>query len=416
MKLFILQLLCACGLAAQSSSNGDHWVATWTTAQQMVRPELLTPPGTPVPQPQPARFPRVIDNLNNQTVRMIARSSVGGRGVRIQLSNAFGNRTVEVGGADIALRTKDSEIVPASDRPLMFGRHRSIVIPPGAVVLSDPVLDLNIPPLSDLAISLYLPHSSGPPTQHMFGLHTTWVSGAGDFTAAPTIKGGVTTTSYFWLSAVLVLAPARVSVIAAFGDSITDGDQSTPDTDSMWPAVLARRLIRNQATAHLALVNEGIAGNRVLSDNGTIGGAAALARFDRDVLRLPGLRWVMLLEGINDIGRPGPTGQNPTAEDLINGHRQLIAAAHMHGVRVAGCTLTPRHGTGPVPNEEVRQALNRWIRNGGEYDAVIDFEAAVRDPANPSDFREGLYADGVHPNDAGYKLMAESVDLSIFLR
>jgi lysophospholipase L1-like esterase len=416
MKTFLLTLLCTFALAAQTPPHGFHWVATWTTAQQIVRRDLLTPPGVPIPQPQPARFPRVIDTLNNQTVRMIARSSVGGRGVRIQLSNAFGNKTVEVGGANIAVGTTGSGIVPASDRVLMFGRRRTVVIPPGAVVVSDPVPDLNIPPLTDLAISLYLPHDTGAPTQHMFGLHTTYVSGAGDFMAAPEIKGAVTTTSYFWLSAVLVLAPARVGVIAAFGDSITDGDQSTPDTNSMWPAVLARRLIGNKATAHLALVNEGIAGNRVLSDNGTIGGAAALERFDRDVLRLPGLRWVMVLEGINDIGRPGPAGKNPTAEELINGHRQLIEAAHTHGVRIAGCTLTPRHGTRPGPDEEVRQALNRWIRNGGEYDAVIDFEAAVRDPANPADFREGLYADGVHPNDAGYKLMAESVDLSIFVR
>jgi lysophospholipase L1-like esterase len=423
MKIFLLALLCACGLAAQNPPAGTHWVATWTTAQQIVRPEMLTPPGVPIPQPQPSRFPRAIDTLNNQTVRMIARSSIGGRGVRIQLSNAFGNKTVEVGGANIALRAigaMHSGIVPASNRELLFGKRRTVVIPPGAVVVSDPVPDLNIPPLTDLAISLYLPHDTGAPTQHMFGLHTTYisgqVSGPGDFTAAPEIKGAVTTASYFWLSAVLVLAPARTGVIAAFGDSITDGDQSTPDTNSMWPAVLAGRLIGNKATAHLALVNEGIAGNRVLNDNGTIGGAAALARFDRDVLRLPGLRWVMVLEGINDIGRPGPTGQNPTAEDLINGHRQLIAAAHTHGVRIVGCTLTPRHGTQPGPNEEVRQALNRWIRNGGEYDAVVDFEAAVRDPANPTDFREGLYADGVHPNDAGYKLMAESVDLSTFLR
>ena len=420
MKIFTLALLCVCGLNAQNLPQGLHWVPTWTTAQQIVRPDMLTPPGVPIPQPQPARFPRVIDTLNNQTVRMIARSSVGGRGVRIQLSNAFGNKTVEIGGANIALRTKESATVPASNRQLLFGKQRAVVIPPGAVVVSDPVPDLNIPPLTDLAISLYLPHDTGAPTQHMFGLHTAYisgqVSGPVDFTAAPEIKDAVTTTSYFWLSAVLVLAPARTGVIAAFGDSITDGDQSTPDTNSMWPAVLAGRLIGNKATAHLALVNEGIAGNRVLSDNGTIGGAAALARFNRDVLSLPGLRWVMVLEGINDIGRPGPTGHNPTAEDLINGHRQLIAAAHMHGVHIAGCTLTPRHGTQPGPNEDVRQALNRWIRNGGEYDAVIDFEAAVRDPAHPTDFREGLYADGVHPNDAGYKLMAQSMDLSIFLR
>ncbi len=418
MKTWLLTLFCALGLNAQNAEHwvAAHWVATWAAAQQMVRPELLSPPGEPVPQPQPARFPRIVPTLDNQTVRMMVRSSVGGHGVRIELSNAFGGKPVEIGAASIALRTKDSGVVPASDRPLMFGRLRTVVIPPGAVVVSDALTEFDVPPLTDLAVSLYLPHDTGAPTQHMFGLHTAWVSDAGDFTAAPEIKGGVTTTSYFWLSAVEVLAPARVGAIAAFGDSITDGDQSTPDTNSMWPAVLAARLIRNKATAHLALVNEGIAGNRVLSDNGSIGGAAAVARFDRDVLRLPGLLWVMVLEGINDIGRPGPAGRNPTAEDLINGHRQLIAAAHMRGVRIAGCTLTPRHGSRPGYAEDVRQGLNAWIRTSGEYDAVIDFEAAVRDPQNPTDFREGLYADGVHPNDAGYRAMANSVDLTIFLR
>jgi lysophospholipase L1-like esterase len=389
----LLILLCAFSLDAQRNT---HWVSTWTTAQQFVRPEMLTPPGEPIPQPQPPRFPRIVPTLNNQTVRMIARSSVGGRGVRIQLTNAFGRPAVEIGAASIGIQSKQSRV-------LTFGGRKSVVIVPGAVVLSDAVPDLEIPPLTDLAVSLYLPHDTGAPTQHMFGLHTAYVSDAGDFTAAPDIKGGVTTT-------------ANVGVIAALGDSITDGDQSTPDTNSMWPAVLARRLIENKATAHLALVNEGIAGNRVLSDNGTIGGAAALARFERDVLNLPALRWVMVLEGINDIGRPGPSGHNPTAEDLIAGHRQLIAAAHMHGVQIAGCTLTPRHGARPGEAENVREALNKWIRESGEYDAVVDFEAAIRDPHNPTDFRPGLNADGVHPNDTGYRLMAESVDLSVFLR
>jgi lysophospholipase L1-like esterase len=358
----------------------------------------------------------VIKTLNNQTIRMIARSSVGGHTLRIQLSNAFGNKPVEIGAAQIAIRSKGSAIVPASGRPVTFGHVKGIVIAPGGVVVTDPV-QLEVPPLTDLAVSLYLPRDTGAPTQHMFGLHTTYVSDAGDFTGAPEIDGGVTTTSYFWLSAVHVLAPERVGVIAAFGDSITDGDQSTPDTNSMWPAVLAQRVIRNSKTAHLAVVNEGIAGNRVLSDNGAIGGAGALERFGRDVLSLPGLRWVMLLEGINDIGRAGLTREVVSADDLIAGHRQLIEAAHMRGIKIIGCTLTPRHTTRPgtAVGEPVRQALNAWIRNGGEYDAVVDFEAAVRDAKDPTQFREGLYADGVHPNDAGYKTMAAAVDLSIFL-
>jgi lysophospholipase L1-like esterase len=398
-------------LQAQAAPGREHWVATWATAQELVRPE--EPPATATAQPRPARFPVPIATIKNQTVRMIVRTSLGGRRFRVQLSNAFGYPAVEIGTAHIALRSESSAIVPSSDRTLTFSQKSSVMIPPGGVVISDPV-DLEVPPLHDLAISLYIPGETGPPPKHMFGLHTTYISQPGNFTAAPKIEDATTTTSYFWLSAVHVLAPADAGAIVALGDSITDGDQSTPDANRMWPAVLAQRILSGKFPAKFAVVNAGIAGNRVLSDAGPIGLTSALSRFDRDVLSLPGVRWVIFLEGINDINRPSLRGGQVTADDLIAGHRQIIARAHMHGIKIAGATLTPANNASPA-RQEVREALNRWIRTSGEYDAVIDFDAAVRDPANPQRFREGWYADGVHPNDAGYKAMADSIDLSIFL-
>jgi lysophospholipase L1-like esterase len=344
---------------------------------------------------------------------MIVRASLGGQRLRVQLSNAFGRPPVQIGTAHIALRSKDSAIIPATDRVLTFSKNASVIIPPGGEVVSDPV-DLAVPPLSDLAVSLYLPGDTGEPPKHMFGLHTTYISQPGDHTGSAQIDDATTTTSYFWLSSVHVLAPADAGTIVAFGDSITDGDRSTPDTNSMWPAVLAARFVSGNSNPKFAVVNAGIAGNRVLSDAGPIGATSALSRFDRDVLSLPGVRWIIFLEGINDTSNRGNMGNQITADDLIAGHRQIIARAHLHGIKIAGATLTPANNASPA-RQAVRDGLNHWIRTSGEYDAVIDFDAAVRDPADPEHFREGWYADGVHPNDAGYKAMAESVDLSIFL-
>jgi lysophospholipase L1-like esterase len=349
---------------------------------------------------------------------MVVRTSIGGHRVRVQLSNAFGNPALTIGTAHIAIRQKDAAVLPASDRALTFGGRASLTIPPGALVVSDPV-DLDIPKFTDLAISLYLPEDTGPPTVHPLGLHTTYIA-SGDATADATLNPAATTTAYFWLTGVDVLAPSTASAIVAFGDSITDGFATTANKDQAWPMLLATRLASNKSTAMLGVLNLGISGNRVLRD---VAGTNALARFDRDVLARPGIHWMILLEGINDItfsAIPGiPPGQAVTAEDLIWGYRQIIERAHTQGIKVAGATIMPVEGvpTYAESGKAVRQAVNQWIRSGGAFDAVIDFDALTRDPANPerllADFDSG---DHVHPNDAGNRAMADVINLSTFLK
>jgi lysophospholipase L1-like esterase len=348
---------------------------------------------------------------------MIVRSSIGGHLLRVQLSNAFGDAALRVGTAHIALRDKDSSIVTGSDRALTFSGEASTIVPVGAEILSDPV-DLDVPPLADLAISVYIPGHVDSPTEHLTGLHTTFISAVGDFTAAPSIENATTQQSWYWLSEVDVLAPADTGLIVAFGDSITDGATSTPDTDRSWPSQLAQRLMTDKSAPKWAIVNEGISGNRLLNDGM---GVAALARFDRDVLSQPGVKCVIVMLGINDIGFASLPGMQEsdrvTYQDLIAAHKQLIARAHLRGIRVIGATLTPFSGAMYYsgPGEAAREAVNDWIRTSGAYDAVIDFDAVVRDPANPKQIRPSFnIRDHLHPDDDGYKAMADSIDLSIF--
>jgi lysophospholipase L1-like esterase len=350
---------------------------------------------------------------------MIARTSIGGRRVRIKLANAFNGPHVVVGGAHIALREKDSAVVSASDRTLTFGGAPEVKIAPGAVVISDPV-DLVIPPLADVAVSLYFPGETGPPTTHARGLKTTYISTEGNHAASLAIPIAGTQLSYYWLAAIEVEASRDARVIVTFGDSITDGSQSTPDTNNAWPAILATRLAADKTTANIAVANQGIGGNRVLSDGALFQGVSALARLDRDVLSQPGVAWLIVLEGINDIGNSAAGNGNSgpiTAEELIAAHKQIIERARQHGIKVMGATLTPYEGAAYFreEGEKIRQAINTWIRTSGAYDAVVDFEAVVRDPANPRRLRaEFDPGDHLHPNDAGYQAMAKAIDLKVF--
>src|SRR5580658_9286321 len=381
----------------------ERWVATWAASPQAPR------------GPAPGRAGQPAPGFNNQTVRMVVHTSLGGRRARVQLSNAFGTTPLKIGAAHVALRDKESAIVPASDHVLTFSGKASFTIPPGAEIISDP-LDLDVPKLGDLVISVYVPGEVPAPTTHGTGLHTTYISKAGDFTAAPSIADATKSQAWYLISSVDVMAPPDTRLVVAYGDSITDGATSTPDTDSSWPSQLAQRLLGNKATSNVAIVNQGISGNRVLSDGA---GVSALARFDRDVLAQPGVQWVIVMEGINDIGLGAKlTGDSAvTADDLIAAHKQMIERAHMRGIKVIGATLTPFLGAAYYSDEgeAIRTALNEWIRTGKAYDAVIDFAAATRDPENPKQIRPAYnIRDHLHPNDAGYKAMADAFNLSMF--
>ncbi len=438
-------LRCLCGFgamfagfsllaSAQGQVTQQHWVATWNTAEQLaitgnaaggrgtsgtVTGIVPAPPPPPPPPPgTPARrfpIPPTLAGINNQTVRMIVRSSIGGSSVRVRLSNAVGGASVSLGSAHIAIRVKDSAINPATDRTLTFSGRPNATIYAGQTLVSDPVT-LTVPALTDLAVSLYFPRQTSAQTNHRFSLHSTYISKDGDLTGQVSIPDPANVMeSYYYLAGVDVLAPPNTGTIVTFGDSITDGDQSSLNTNSEWPAVLAARLHANKATANVGVVNAGISGNRILGDNG-----GGMVRFFHDALDVPGVKWITLLEGINDIsGGARQTGPNAfSAEDLIAAYRQVIAMAHEAGVKVIGCTLTPFGGSSAYSDrgEAIRMAANTFIRTSGEFDGVIDFEMAVRDLADPKRYRkEADSPDLLHPGDAGYKLMGEAVDLKLFM-
>jgi lysophospholipase L1-like esterase len=415
MVLVLAQLCCAAFIHAQPA-NKEHWVATWTTAQLLARDQPAPPRAAPTAAaPQAALRPQAVGarGFNNQTVRMIVRTSIGGRRFRVKLANAFGSAPLAVSAAHIAIRAKESEIAPGTDRALSFNGKPSCAVGPGMVILSDAV-DLNAPPLAELAVSLYFPGETGAPTTHSTGLHTTYIA-EGDLSGQAAMPGGATTQSYYWLAGIDVMAPADASLIVAFGDSITDGARSTPDTDHAWPSLLAARLAAKKDTAHFAVANMGIGGNRLLRD---VTGASALARFDRDVIGQSGVKWLVVLEGINDIGREATVpAEAVTADELIGAYQQIIERAHTHGIKVIGATLTPYEGANysRETGEAVREAVNQWIRTSGACDAVVDFEAATRDPNNPKHIRADFDpGDHLHPNDAGYQAMADAFDLGIF--
>ena len=422
--------------SAQSNARKqENWVPTWGTAQQLVRtpPPVIPPATTAVGNAQlsdlaatsiaaqrgrgPAGSVFRVTSLSNQTVRMILRTSIGGRRARVKLSSAFGSQPVLVGAAHLARRGTGSAIAPGSDRPLTFGGKASFTMMPGVVAVSD-AIDIDVPALGDLAVSLYLPSDTGPPTTHATALHTTYISTEGDFSGQSEFPLAGTTQQYYWVSSVEVDAPADTGAIVAFGDSITDGARSTSDTNNSWPALLAARLAADKATANISVVNEGIGGNRLFTDAVGLAGVSALARLDRDVFSHPGVKWLMILEGINDIGGlASSTATHVTKDDLIWVLQQVIDRAHAHGIKVIGCTLTPYEGAGYAREngEAIRSAVNDWIRSSGAFDGVVDFEAATRDPNSPKRFRPDFDpGDHLHPNDAGYKAMADAIDLSTF--
>lgn len=410
--------------SSQAAGAQNHWIPTW----------IASPESAVINLPGFARRPAGANNagpannrplfpppppVENQTVRMVIRTSAAGSEVRVQLSNAFGPAPLPVGAVHIALQDKGSSIVTSSDHALTFSGQPSIVIPVGAEVLSDPV-NMKIGRLTYLTISVYISGKAEDPTDHLTGLHTTYFSGPGDFAGSASITPVRTSESWYWISAVDVLAPAKTGVIVAFGDSITDGATSTPNTDSSWPSQLDDRIQKDKAMAgKWSVVNAGISGNQLLADGM---GVAALARLDRDVFSFTGVKWIIVLEGINDIGLSSLT-HNPadkvTAQQLIDAQKQIIARAHLRGIKVMGATLTPFKGASYYSDygEQTREAVNKWILTSGAFDATVDFDKTVEDPAHPEEIRPSWnIRDHLHPNDKGYKAMADAINLSDFTK
>lgn len=386
-----------------------NWVSAWGTAQQLVHPVRAIPSAQ--------KFP---EHVVAQTVRMVARPTVAGTVLRVALSNSFGYAPVRIDAAEVARSGRSAAgaaaIVPGSSHALSFGGRPFVNLPPGAQIYSDPVT-MDVAAQGDVVVSLYLQADSGPTTGHPLGLREAWVA-SGNQLGAEHLEGATMFRSYLWLAGIDVLAAPKAATIVAFGDSITDGYSTTPDADASWPSILARRLGARRNRAARAVINMGLSGNRVLREGA---GSSALARFDRDVLSRSGARWILFLEGINDIGFsaiPGlPESEKATAEDIIAGYRMLVGRARLHGLTVIGGTLTPFEGV-PTYNEaseRMRQDVNHWIRGSGEFDAVVDFDVAIRDPQSPTRLA-GRFDSGdhIHPNDAGNEAMAAAVDLQLF--
>jgi len=408
----ILLLVILSSFVCAEVKDRDHWVSAWSTSVH-------------TPLPFPGLSPTPV--FENQTIRMVVRTSIGGQRLRIRFSNAYGSSPLEIGAAHVALTDHGSLIVAGSDHVLTFGAKPSVAVPIGAPTLSDPV-DMKVAPFAEISISIYLPHGTPGSTTHFWAQHDTYISGPGDFTAKSEIANPTEKKSWYYLSDLEVWTGDRTGAVVTLGDSITDGVGAKQGEYGDWPDQLAKRLALNGGAPSLAVLNEGIGGNRILHDGA---GINALARFDRDVLAQPGVRDLIVLEGINDIGWPHMKPRPPTdgisskaspfaagevtANDLIAGMRQIIDRAHEHDIRVFGATLTPYEGADyfSEDGEQVRQAVNQWIRAGGAFDGVFDFDAAVRDPNHPAQFREAYHSgDHLHPSAAGYMAMAQAIDLA----
>ncbi len=371
------------------AASAAAWVGAWSAA----------------PAPPTESSP----DLNNQTIRQVARLGASGDRIRIRLDNTYGNDPLNVGAASISLI---DPIDGADGTPiaLTFNGASSVSIPRGSPMLSDPV-EVAVASGSDIALRIYFPEATGPCTCHPLAVANTEVSGEGDFTTVPFVAEDTFTNRAFF-SGVEVYSDNPPNIIVAFGDSITDGYGSTVDGNARWPDVLRARFAPE---SNLGIVNAAISGNRVLGYGLEMFGEPALARLNRDVLTIPGAKWIVMLEGVNDVGMG--RGEGPSAAELINGYSQVISRAHDEGIKVIGATILPYKNAGyyTEAGDAVRREVNEWMRTGGAFDGVIDFDEVMRDPSDPAQMRPDLHVgDWLHPNDAGYRVMGEAIDLALF--
>jgi lysophospholipase L1-like esterase len=405
-RAIALSALCIAVAGSAAPAPRETWLRSWASSQQ-------------VPEPQNA-LPEA--DLRDATLRQVVRVSVGGTKVRVVLSNAFGTEPLRIDAAHIALagaRTTPA-IDPASDRALTFGGEAEVIIPAGASYISDPVV-FAVPALARVAITLHLPEPPRGQTSHPGARATSWY-GHGNQVGAAELADAKKVEHWYQIAGVEVVGMPASRAIVTLGDSITDGNGSTTDGNDRWPDRLADRLQASPATRNIAVLNHGIGGGRLLLDGL---GPNALARFDRDVLAQTGVRYLIVLEGVNDLGtftRDAP--QSPAAHAALvrritGAYRQIVARARAAGIKAIGGTILPYGGNDyyhpDAQNEADRQAINRWIRTPGNFDAVVDFDAVMRDPADPMRMRADVdKGDHLHPGVAGHRAMGDAVPLSLF--
>lgn len=401
-KMFLCVLIVSAAPLTWSQDSSqelpsNHWVGTWAMAPM-------------IPMNDSGLLP-----FSDVTLREIVHASIAGKKVRVRFTNQYGILPLRIENVHIALSAMNGGIQPATDHSLRFNAQSVVKIPAGAEIYSDPI-DMDIPAFADLAVSFYLPPQDLPNyTYHSDARQTNYMA-AGNECDALALQDAHTQTSWYFISGVDVAADKNAGTVVAFGDSITDGAYSTVDANHRWPDYLARKLNQDQKTSQLGVLNEGIDGNRVLNDGWA---QNALARFDRDVLAQSSVRYLIVLEGINDIGRlshPRAPADDISVQDLEMGLKQLVDRAHTHNIKVIGATLTPYKGAGyySEKGEAVREALNEWIRASGVFDGIVDFDKVTRDPNNLQQFLPKYdHGDHLHPSDAGYEAMGDALNAQL---
>jgi len=394
LTVILIPLALAVGCAHLAGHN-RHWVGTWGASPQLTEPRNLPPP----------------PGLSSNTLRQVVHISIGGKKLRVRFSNAFGDGPLTLAAARVAVSAGGGAIKTETEKALTFAGRPAATIPAGGMIFSD-ALDFDLAPLSDVAVTIYFHETPRDVTGHPGSRATSFLAASNAVSAAQ-LPAAARMQHWYVLTGIDVPAKNSAAAVVALGDSITDGHGSETDKNNRWPDALANRLQANDGTRNVAVLNEGIGGNAVL--RGGLG-PTAQSRFDRDVLGQESVRWLIVLEGVNDIG--GSRGTNSSvAQNLIAAYQKLIDRAHAKKIRVYGATIVPFGASGyaSAAHEATRQMVNEWIRTSGKFDAVIDFDDAVRDPQNPARLlRAADSGDHLHPGVKGYQMMADAIDLKLF--